>query len=59
MNLLLFRADLGDINDTEYNWAKAVLPANMLGQKVTLSLEDANGDEAWSEGVSGVCRNDS
>jgi hypothetical protein len=44
-------ADLGDINGTEYNWTKAVLPANMLGQKVSLSLEDANGDEAWSQGV--------
>jgi len=44
-------ADLGDINGTEYNWTKAILPANMLGQRVTLSLEDANGDEAWSGGV--------
>jgi len=37
-------ADLGDHDDTQITW-KVALPGNY---KVQLSLEDANGDEAWS-----------
>ncbi|GLB40311.1 hypothetical protein LshimejAT787_0801820 [Lyophyllum shimeji] len=37
-------ADLGDHDGTSITW-KAALPA---GVKVQLSVEDANGDEAWS-----------
>jgi hypothetical protein len=41
-------ADLGDHTGTSFTWNKVVLPASFIGKDVTLSLEDANGDEAWS-----------
>jgi len=45
-------ADLGDGHkDTTLTWQKAVLPESMFGQNVSLSLEDANGDEAWSTSI--------
>jgi len=45
-------ADLGDGHQgTTLTWQKAILPENMFGQDVSLSLEDANGDEAWSASI--------
>lgn len=51
---ILCSADLGDHTTTTLTW-KAALPA---GTKVQLSLEDANGDEAWSGTVSSLDHSD-
>lgn len=48
-------ADLGGGHqDTKMPWAKAVLPSSMSGKKVSLSLQDATGEEAWSKSVTYV-----
>jgi len=45
-------ADLGGgHNATTLKWAKVVLPQNMIGKNVSLSLQDANGEEAWSDSI--------
>jgi len=44
-------ADLGDHNTTSFTWSKVVLPASFIGKDITLSLEDAKGDEAWSGSI--------
>ena len=45
-------ADLGGGHkDTTMTWSKAVLPEKMFGQDVSLSLQDADGNEAWSDSV--------
>jgi len=45
-------ADLGGGHKTTtLKWAEVVLPQSMIGKDISLSLQDANGDEAWSGSI--------
>jgi len=44
----------GSIEQTSFSWDKATIPANMSGHDVSLSLQDAEGNEAWSNAISYV-----
>lgn len=44
-------ADIGDVNATFYQWDKPSIPAAYFGKNISLSLEDAKGNEAWSGSV--------
>lgn len=59
-NLVIVEADspCGDIlyqfpdtNSTSLTWSSVILPAEYEGKKVSLSLEDAEEDEAWSTAI--------
>jgi hypothetical protein len=52
VSYLVSSADLGGGHQgTTMTWSKAVLPEKMFGQDVSLSLQDADGNEAWSDSV--------
>jgi len=45
-------ADLGGGHKgTSFTWSNVTLPDDMVGKNVSLSLQDADGDEAWSDGI--------
>jgi len=45
-------ADLGGGHKTTtLRWDKVVLPEKMIGKSISLSLQDANGNEAWSDAI--------
>jgi len=45
-------ADLGGgLKGTSMTWPKATVPASFIGKTLSLSLEDADGDEAWSGSI--------
>jgi hypothetical protein len=45
-------ADLGGGHkDTTLTWSKVVLPESMIGKNVSLSLQDADGNDAWSDSI--------
>src|ERR1700734_3196491 len=56
-SLPISSADLGGGHKgTSFTWSNVTLPDDMVGKNVSLSLQDADGDEAWSDGVCIVLR---
>jgi hypothetical protein len=43
--------ELGDHSGTSFTWDKVTIPASFIGKSITLSLEDSNGEEAWSGSI--------
>jgi len=43
-------AELGDHSGTTYTWNNVSLPSSYIGKQITLSIEDADGNEGWSDG---------